>query len=294
IAIVAIALTLSTLFVPSKIPSTSELVPLYSLSDAKKFKSPKDLIDSASEGLHGEVRLATSETIVGLDDDGYAVYKLPAYTVPGKKFSNYPVKGAGIALTGDASQSESNYDKLIQFFTVNSFKRVMSNKGGNTNFSDNTEVPLLYSAIYKSKDIFCTVWRADISKVKPATQMTSVGCADTDSYITASSSIDPFYVAYSKDRERNVEGLVFGTPFIANSADEYRRATLFQETTDSTSFIGLYYQTPNSSTWNYFGRETTKSGELTACSAYTAPEIKKAFKGLECYDTTAKKNTTVQ
>lgn len=292
-------LATTTVFVPRV--EISKLRPLYGLGKPTKFNSPQALVDLASAELDGRVNIAKENGPVGVNDYGGVVYKLPPYTVNDGGFKNLPTEGFGISYTGDTALSKVNYAKLEKFFIANNFRQTIAVTDIKGYVTTEDIVPFLAYAAYESNDLICNIWHADISSIESAgTYVVSIGCSSQASYISATNTIKPYYDSYQKSDGIH-KNLIFGTPSVKEGSDGYRWATVYQEddndenTGPSTNwFIGLYYQTPNSSTWNYFGRETTKSGELTACSAYTAPEIKKAFKGLECYDTTAKKNTTVQ
>lgn len=302
LTIILLAIILFAPIVPAPVPPASELRPIYGVSEGTHFNSSQALIDQAVAELGGQVRVATINGTVGLDKDGYAVYKLPSYKLATQEFSTMPLGGKGIAYTGDPSQSEVNYTKLVQFFTVNNFRKTISADGGNAHISEKTVVPFVSYAVYESKEMLCAIWRADISQISTGTQLVSIGCAEKASYEKAATSVVPFYKAYIKAGGKHDKNLVFGLPDIANGSDTYKRATLYQEDGHgstgvdivSAAFIGLYYQTPNSSDWTYFGEKNAKTGELTQCSAYDTAALKKAFKGFECYDKASQKNSVVQ
>lgn len=283
---------------PTAVNKNTKLYPVYGLEEATKFEGPQNLVTTATADLGGQVQLAKTNRMVGLDENGYAVYKLPAYQVAGKNFSNYPEEGYGIAYTGDSSQSDVNFNKLVDFFRKNNFESTSIEEGGSTNLTDSTKFPLISSVSFKSDDIFCMVWRADISEITAGTQLVSIGCANKTSYEKAAESIVPFYDAYTKSKGKNSETLVLGVPYIFDGTNNHQRATLYQESTSdnasTTSFMGIYYRTSDKDNWTYFTKESAEGKLTVQCSSYNTSALKMAFSGFDCYNDQTKQPSTVQ
>lgn len=291
--IALIGLLVFALLPKSTIPPASELKPVYGLGNPTKFASSQALVDQSTSGLDGQVRTAATNTSNGgLDKDGNLLYSLLIYKLADREFSNLPVSGTGIAYTGDAAQSEINYTKLVQFFTSNNFRQDVS-PASTANYSPTVVVPLLSYTIYSSDDMSCVIWRADISQVTAGTQLTSIGCADRESYVKAADAITPFYEAYKTSPGSRSDNIIFGTPVVTDVANGYKKATVFQED-GSESFTGLYYQTPSNKDWKWFGSTRTQTGEYVSCTSFNTAELKTVFRGVACYNDTAKKNSTVQ
>lgn len=280
------------------VPDISELQPVYGVDDATKFESPRALVDTASADLGGIVSVATVNNYVGLDNQGVAVYKLPYYATAGSSFKNLPYKGAGTAFKSDVSQSEVNYTKLESFFIQNNFRPLVLAGEDTSYIAEGIEVPFTNYAVYESGEMVCSIWRADVSSIStPGTNLVSVGCADKTNYVDAASDILPLYTSYAKSDGKH-EALRFALPNIADSNSGYKRADVYQEDygldTKTKSFIGLYYLSPGSSEWKYFGKHGTKPDQLPACDIFNTAELKTAFAGYTCYDKTLKKNALVK
>lgn len=287
-----------TTIVLVKTPDVSQLQPVYGVDDATTFDSPRALVDAASADLGGIVSVPIVNNYAGLDDQKVAVYKLPYYATAGKPFKNLPYKGNGIAYKGDASQSEVNYTKLVNFFDQNNFKPIVAVGDETSYIAEGIKVNFMNYAVYESMEMVCSIWQADVSSIStPGTNLVSVGCADKANYSIAANDIEPYYASYVKSGGNN-ENLFFGPPNGADGKDGYMRTDIYQEDSGADaknkSFVGLYYKVPGSSTWNYFGQHGAKPNQLTACSDFSTTELKKAFAGYNCYDATVQKNATVQ
>lgn len=279
-------------------PDLSKFQPIYGVDDATKYESPQSLIDAASADLDGIVSVPTVNNYVGLDNQGVAVYKLPYYASTDMSFKNLPSKGNGIAFKGDTSQSEVNYTKLLNFFNQNNFKPIVTVGEEESYIAQDIKATFLNYAVYESNEMVCSIWQADVSSIStPGTNLVSVGCADKANYSLAANDIEPYYDSYIKS-SGNHENLFFGPPNSADGTDGYMRTDIYQEDsgTDANgkSFVGLYYKTPGSNAWTYFGQHGAKSNQLASCSDFNTTELKKAFAGYDCYDATAQKNATVQ
>lgn len=305
--VVAVALLLVLLFVPlvpRKLPKVTELQPI-TLSDvsiATKFETPQKLVQRSTQDLDGRVKEATeSKGSYGLDAGGLAVYKLPYHALQGKQFSVQPTEAYGVAFDGGIDQSDVNYQKLVAFFDANHFVRVASNDGQKSYIGDNKAVKFESYAAYVSGEQLCAIWRAGIAETPEITQRVSVGCAMLANYEQAANAVAPFYDSYSKTDGKHDSILVFGAPEIANGANGYQRAALYQEdsrgvdqaNSGNYAFQAIYYKAPNSKTWQYFGRVSSDTDEIIDCSKVNTDALRQAFSGMNCYDQATKKNNTI-
>lgn len=306
-AVVAVVLLLVLLFVPlvpRKLPKVSELRPI-TLSDvsiATKFESPQKLVQQATQDLDGRVKEATdNKGSYGLDAGGLAVYKLPYHALQGQQFSVQPTEAYGVAFDGGIDQSDVNYQKLAKFFDANHFVRLASNDGQKGYIGESKAVTFESYAAYVSGEQLCAIWRAEITKTPEITQRVSVGCAMLENYAKAAGSVAPFYDSYSKTDGKHDSLLVFGAPDIAQGANGYQRAALYQEDSHGAdqansgkyAFQAIYYKAPNSKTWQYFGRVSIDTDETIECSKVNTGVLRQAFSGMGCYDQATKKNNTI-
>jgi hypothetical protein len=271
------------------------------LAAATKFSSPQELVSEVKPTLNGTVMLvAVGDGVSAETADGYGVYSAPSYLVPGKKFLSLPEAVDGAGYKGDSVAAAANYRSLVEFFETNKFKKIVENDGGVAPISAyDTGVYVAY-AEYESSDMLCAIRHADASQTGLKAHISGIGCAEKASYRAAADKLQPFYDAYA-DGESYKEPVLLGGLVIQPGADGYQNAVVYiedssqfeaEEENQNYSFKGLYYKAQGESKWIYYnGYEGDTSSFF--CSSYDSDVLKKAFKGIGCYDDKLQKYGTV-
>ncbi len=271
------------------------------LSAATSFASPEKLVDQAKAGAKGTVMDATKiDGFGGEISDGYGAYGLPPYQIPGEKYATLPTKGVGAGYLGDSIQAGDNYVQFGNFFKANKFKLTDSANPDESFYSlpSGKDIPVTSYAVYESPNIICMIFHVDATSTPLSNHIASMGCADKNDYKPVVRAVEQLYAAYSKEQDKPIEGVIFGSPVGADGADGYKNAsvdmedaTQFKDNESDTRFTGLYYQAPGQKDWTYF---EGAHGALLNCSEYNETALKKAFKGKECYDENTQKDSIVQ
>jgi hypothetical protein len=257
---------------------------------ATSFASPAVLVATIKGGAEGtNIAPITRSGVGGTDANGYIIYSLPARSVLGKKFQTQPAEAVGEAYLGTSVVASNNYQKFVSFFNENHFKMTQSFDDSDGYISDslNDYVPFPQYAVYESDDIVCSIAHVDASGTKLANHLSSIGCADKNSYKTTADAAVPFFNAYVKANAKAVPSdLVFGAPTEGVGTDGYKNAFLYQEdprvATDEdarTFFKGYYYQPAGSSEWVY---ATSAIGTPDCDAFHTTDILKKAFNSVAC------------
>jgi len=273
------------------------------LAAATKFASPQALVDKVGPELKGSVMVASTTNSVGASDaDGYGIYSPPFYRVPGTKFDSLPLKSNGTGYFGDSVSADKNYKALVSFFETNKFHKVSKNDGADGPTSSEEYSKYISYAVYESSNLLCAIRHTDASGTGLKAHISSIGCADKDSYAKAASKLQEFYTAYTDQDATPKTDLTFGFIAQGDGVDGYKYSIIYQrdptqsqytENTDDDSFTALYLKQPNSKEWLYWTGIQSDFAALS-CTKYNDDVLKKSFNGFSCYDETTKKDSTVQ
>ncbi len=138
---------------------------------------------------------------------------------------------------------------------------------------------------YTNSQLVCSV-----SQVATMTGQTYASCATPDEYKQASEMLQPFYAALVKgDSTVDSTGpirLTFGEEK-DSSVSGYKNAWVsYGNVTKNTNYVGgaaaLFYKVGNND-WQYF----RSSQSVLACSDYNTQDLRNAYKGETCIDTSA-------
>lgn len=143
-----------------------------------------------------------------------------------------------------------------------------------------------YIARYTHPDVVCSVTATKTANNPTGSHEVMASCANMSDYVTTAATQKPFYEAYpSKPSASNL--LFSGAPQISPSktagyqiASVSMGGVMNDGTQDAGGFAGLFYQTPDK-IWHFFkGAQNT-----LPCSDYVTDDVKKAYAGMECTDT---------
>lgn len=287
-------------FMQTPKPSPSGADPL---ANATKFESPSALVDQADPGLKGKVlQVAAGDGVGSFTSEGYGVYSAPSYQPQGSQFSVLPESATGSGYSGDFVAAQSNYDKLKQFFATHKFRQITETKGGLAPVSPFENGSLVAYATYESQDILCAIRHVDGTQTSMNAHVSSIGCAQKQSYDEARRALQPFYDLYIEGSKEPVSGVTMGGLSRKDGVDRYQRAvvyiedsTLFKEDEESMnhSISALYYKKPSSEKWTYFTGLEGNPGALY-CSRYDNADVVKAYSGFTCYDEKTQKASIVR
>lgn len=136
--------------------------------------------------------------------------------------------------------------------------------------------------VYASNDLVCT-----IEDPSEASSSTTASCGLISAYKDAAAALQPFAAALSSVKSTTT----FGVPSIKDSkVSGYQTASISSgDIEEMGGHVELFYRKTTGS-WQYF---TGTQSEL-GCEKYTTTDLKNAYKGEPCWDTTANKDSTVQ
>ena len=256
-----------------------------SLSKSTRFASSKALVEIASPELRGAtVNIASYDGQGGKTAEGLGAYGIASYTTGGRKYSNLPTNSYGSSYKGDSQQASRNYETLVAFFKKNKFKEISSGTDASGPIAwTSANIKYISFATYESVNLVCMIWHADATATLFASHVTSLGCADKESYAKAAERLDEFYAAYTKGESDPADRIVLGDPRSGDSNTKgYRVAVVYQEDPSQldVQFEGLYLKKPGEKDWTYF---MGSQGWLD-CTEFNTDDFKKAFSGFNCYD----------
>lgn len=265
-----------------------------SLSEAKYFASPKDLIDKTRSDMRGTaLEIVSYDGMTGRTIDDYGAYNVPSHRIDGRKFSNFPMTSFGAGYKSNPEQAKENYSKLEKFFDDNKFVFVPSDEKANSPIAwGDEEFTYVQYATYESQNLLCMIWHGDASATSIKSHVTSVGCGDKESYTKAAENFQQYYDAYTSGEDNPSDEIVFGAPRTGDSnTTGYKVAVVYQGDPKELEdpFEGMYYKKPGDNKWTYF----FGTDKLFDCTDFDSDEAKKVFSGFECYDTTAGKISNV-
>lgn len=118
-----------------------------------------------------------------------------------------------------------------------------------------------------------------------------LSCSTTDEYTKNAKNQQPFYAAMSTDKTYTADVTMLGAPKITTSATSgYKTAEvgIGGDSELAGGAMGLFYQTPDG-VWHFF----KGTQQILTCTAYTTTDLKKAYVGQACFDSTKNVNSTV-
>jgi hypothetical protein len=151
-----------------------------------------------------------------------------------------------------------------------------------------------YVAHYTNSDVVCGVTATKTANNPTGKHMVAAACANMNDYSVTAHAQKPFYDAYpNKPTDTSTNILFVGAPTLSPSQTAgYQTANLMtggvlQDGTEATgSFTSMFYQTPDKK-WHFF-----KSAEDTLpCSDYVNDDVKKAYAGAQCLDSSGATST---
>lgn len=291
VIVIAAAVTLYFLVKPATVKQVKK---------APSFASSQLAVAAVTAQINNPPLVVTSlNGLGGTTQDDYLVWDLPFYRVAGNKFLNAPTEGVGKAYAGNSIDTSSQFTSLSLFFKKYGYSQIEEDADFKGYLSYNQAVTFDDYRVYESDNMVCAVSHMDASDSLLKNHVASVGCAEKASYKKAAEALQPFYKAYVKGKSNPSSELVFGNAVEVKGSDGYRGVALYQE--DPTQvvpdgepnfFRGLYFKASGDNEWTYV--TSARGGEILYCSEYSDAMLKKAFKGVTCFDQTTQKNSTVQ
>lgn len=244
-------------------------------------KSAAELITELKMKLHGTVVPTTIdlETGVAMTDDHYGAYSAPAERVDGYDFYTTPKSISGVTVaTNDTEVSQADYHIATDFLDSQNMNVVSSN------FDENNLITISFDGTNTS----CSLSTTKNSQKQGNTQL-HIGCADMSAYHTATQTASPLYESLPGAQKK--PGLRLNvTTITASKTKGYQIGSA--NTADLFAPMGgvraLFYQTPEKQ-WHYFASYQ----DQPLCSDFNATDLKKAFLGYPCVDSSTQKPSTV-
>ncbi len=212
--------------------------------------------------------------------------RAPAVQPDGLGYAVQPVATApALKLNKSAADAKVTLASITSFFKAKNYneKDIASNVDSSLALTD-----------YTTPDVKCTLG-SNYMGINDTTNPVAitVGCLDQPGYDALATAAKPYYAAYSQSadaKKSTVVPLYLDNPKVtASKTPDYQLATYSMGTFGGfTGYAGLYYQTPDK-TWHFL----TGAQNSPACSTYTTADQKKAYLGVDCYDTKAGKAAVV-
>ncbi len=149
-----------------------------------------------------------------------------------------------------------------------------------------------YLARFTQSDVVCEVTTTKTANSPTGNHEVEVACANMSDYVAAAAAQKPFFTAYPKEQRGDEVALLFvGLPTITPSKTAgYKTASLSMSGVQSEGtetvvggFAGLFYQTPEMK-WRFF----IGAQDSPQCSDYKTDDLKKAYLGATCGESTGK------
>ncbi len=147
---------------------------------------------------------------------------------------------------------------------------------------------------YAHKDVVC---RATVTKTanNPAgNHSISVSCANMSDYTARAKEAQPFYTLLPAENKVGGSGYFVLDKTADSKTANYKTAEATAGSITDGGDYGtgakiLYYQTPDKQ-WHFF----KGTQQILACTDYTTTDLKNAYAGESCFDTTTGANSTVK
>jgi len=251
-------------------------------SKTPKAIGAQELIESIKNAMKSTpvevVKTNKQDDTLGTIADGTVVYSIPAYQLADYQYSTYPAVGYGIAVStpeDDKTGVDADYDTAISLIKDQS----MTTKEKTTVDGEDQR-----SALYANSTMVCSI---DTEYKLRGYNYTGIACADMTSYQEGAKNAEPFFKAlnYTEAQLQSIEEgefpLTLGKPQITNGLDGYKSADM--NILVGTGHGQLFYQAPSKDWKAFMGYQ-----DILPCAKFNTIELKKAFVGTQCYDTSDK------
>jgi len=245
---------------------------------------PEDVTNKIRDNLASKYTIMDSTAGVKLKSDQLLIYSdknSASYKVSGYDFYNYYTSGSRLSITSyytDGMKQPTTFETDIQTRVAavyTSFGLTKTDTYSSESASDNI-------AVYTGKGLVCTI-------DNPASAMGEniASCGLLSKYETAAANAQSFV----KVLPNTTTTTVVGEAQISDSKTAgYQKATLsVSDLKEIGGHAALFYR-KGSGSWQYF---TGTQSEL-GCEEYNTTDLKNAYRGEACWDTTTNKDSTVQ
>jgi len=256
------------------------------LDPGETAPAPVKIAPLSATALTGQIKLKVVGKIKITETDANGTvtntFQAPTYAPDGYSFSVSPTKDTGFRTYSTAEIAKADLEQIELTLTAHQLKKTVLDAGSAYG---------AYTALYESDTIICVV-----GDQKPAyadlQYNTTLGCADKSAYTANAAVLKPYFDAYATESNNNSVQLYMSQPVIKQSQTP-GYATISIGIGGASygamgGFAGLFYQTPDK-VIHYF----TGTQSQIACTAYKTPELKKAYLGEACFDST-NANATVR
>jgi len=244
--------------------------------------TPVKIAPLSATALTGQIKLKMTGKIkiTDTDADGSVAktYTVPNYKPDGYDFAVQPTKDTGFMTFSTTDVAKKDLEQIELTLVAHQLEKTVLDAGSAYS---------MYVALYESPTIICLV-----SDQKPAYAdgqfNTILGCADKAAYIDNVKILKPYFTVYAAESGNNTVQVAMSLPVIKESQTP-GYATMQIGIGDARygsvgGFAGLFYQTPDK-VIHYF----TGTQSQIACTAYKTPDLKKAYLGESCFDSTNSK-----
>lgn len=224
-------------------------------------------------------KYASATTKIKLD---FSVTYSPAYKPSGADY--YVSAGRGIALTFLKDVTNGDYASSAGFNApvVADVDGYLIAYGFN---KDTIGADEYADDHYQSSTVVCSLTKASTSPI-------TLECADKTDYAKIVTAVSPFAQAYvAGNPSVQADSLIYGAPTLTSGTTGYQNAQLSIGSYNSLvgGSVGLFYR-ENSGNWKYF----MSTQGMINCDMYNTSELRAAFNGEKCYDSSAKVESTVE
>lgn len=282
IIITILGLTYAVMFVPQKNDQQN------AKKQATYYDSPSKLVSSVAPYLTGKSpNVSTINSLGGSTTNGTLLYVVPPSKPADAQFHTLPLESSGAGIVNDSIASAENYNLLAKFFANNNFILVKKVGKGTQPLSLSRDTVVISYAVYESPNYLCSISHVDATSTELSNHLVSVGCANKESYTSASKSFASFYDIYKASNTSANSDTVLGKLVQKEQANGDSYAILYQEdaknpisSKGSLYFNGYYYKTSVDNAWKFF-----KSTNVAIdCAEFNTDLLKKAFSGADCYN----------
>lgn len=275
------AAVISFLFLPSG-STDSESAPQSVSADSKQASvESEDVIQPLDVIQSLESKFAANYTLLDMDEDnqpdahemsvGHGNFA-PVYKVDGYDYFVHHDQGASLSLMpGPIDWSASQFPSLLDIGvrkaasdTYRQYGLVFTTTRGDAKNGTGYD-------IYEGKGLVCT-----IESIESAVSPNSARCGKVTDYSEVAARVKPFAVAMPSSDSTTV----FADPLISDSEVEgYKKAHVGVGHIEGGGSTALFYKA-GSGSWVYFAGVQ----QALSCETYTTDDVRRAFKGSECYD----------
>jgi len=256
------------------------------LEPGEAAPAPVKIAPMSATSLTGQIKLKMTGKIKlmtpSADGAPVATFHAPAYKPDGYDFSVLPTKDTGFQTTGTSDKAKTDLDQIESTLVSHQLEKTVLDAGS----------PYAsYVASYESATIICI-----LSDQKPAladgVYGTTLGCADKSAYTSNAATLKPYFTVYAAESGNNNVQILMNQPDTKDSKTPgYRITTIAIGSSRYGAFgpsVSMFYQTPDKVI--HFFKSTQNE---IACTDYSTPDLKKAYLGEPCFDST-NPNATVK